>query len=130
LIANAHKRIDYSPLQTKRHKLAGAALSRYATDPAAFIDQCIIIDDAQDHGDGVGTMPFKLWAAQAELLQAMETEPRLLILKARQLGISWLCCAYALHQSLHKAQHLTLNFSIGQEEANEMMRRITSCTGA
>jgi len=112
-------------LELRRRKAVGVInTSIYATDCAAFIDQCIIIDDAQDHGEGVGTMPFKLWEAQEELLQAMETEPRLLILKARQLGISWLCCAYALWLCLFKPSRLVLTFSIGQEEANEMMRRI------
>ncbi len=95
-------------------------------DVATFIDQYVIIDDAQDHGDGVGTMPFKLWDAQRTLLEAMDSEQRLLILKARQLGISWLCCAYALHLCLSKPNRLVLTFSIGQEEANEMMRRITA----
>lgn len=95
-----------------------------ALDCATFIDRYVIIDDAQDHGEGVGTMSFTLWEAQKDLLGAMEAEPRLLILKARQLGISWLCCAYALHLCLFKPNRLVLTFSIGQEEANEMMRRI------
>lgn len=97
-----------------------------APDVDDFINDHIIIDDAQDHGDGVGTMPFHLWDAQRELLSAVETEPRLLILKARQLGITWLVCAYALHLCLFKPNRLVLTFSIGQEEANEMMRRITA----
>ena len=89
-----------------------------------FINDHIIIDDAQDHGEGVGTMPFKLWDAQRDVLRALEDEQRILILKARQLGLSWLCCAYALHLCLFKPNRLVLTFSIGQEEANEMMRRI------
>lgn len=93
---------------------------------AAFIDRYVIIDDAQDHGEGVGTMPFKLWEAQKKLLGAIEQEDRLLILKARQLGITWLVCAYALWLCLFRPNRLVLTFSIGQEEANEMMRRITA----
>lgn len=89
---------------------------------AAFIDQHIIIDDAQ--GDGAATMPFRLWAAQSELLDAIQGERLLLILKARQLGISWLCCAYALWLCLYHPGRLVLMFSIGQDEANEMLRRV------
>lgn len=92
---------------------------------AEFIDRYVIIDDAQGDGSS-GVMPFKLWEKQKELLEAIEQEPRLLILKARQLGITWLVCAYALHLCLFKPSRLVLTFSIGQEEANEMMRRITA----
>jgi hypothetical protein len=107
-----------------RRRAARAGGGRYAEDVAGFIHDCIVIDDAQDQAGEAGTMPFHLWEAQLELLGAIETEPRLLILKARQLGITWLVCAYALWLCLHRPQRLVLTFSIGQNEANEMMRRI------
>ena len=90
-----------------------------------FIDRYIVIDDAQDQGDGLGVMPFVLWPAQRALLHDMQTEPRLLILKARQLGISWLACAYALWLCLSKPGRVVLAFSKGQDEANELNRRVT-----
>jgi len=123
LVANSRYKLDHGPPPDLRRR-ASSAGGVAVPSLAAFIDECVIIDDAQDHGDGVGTMPFKLWDAQRDLLGAIEAEPRLLILKARQLGISWLCCAYALHLCLFKPNRLVLTFSIGQEEANEMMRRI------
>ena len=91
---------------------------------AEFINTYVLIDDAQDHGDGLGVMPFTLWPAQRDLLADMQTEPRLLILKARQLGISWLACAYALHMCLAKPGRVVLAFSKGQAEANELTRRV------
>lgn len=121
----AKARLDADPalsaLSRTRAGAAGGALTCFE-----FIDNHVIIDDAQDHGEGVGTMPFKLWDAQRELLDSIVGEDRLLILKARQLGISWLVCAYALWLCLFKPNRLVLTFSIGQEEANEMMRRITA----
>ena len=48
----------------------------------------------------------------------------ILILKARQLGISWLCCAYALWLCLFKLGQTVLCFSKGQFEADELLRRI------
>lgn len=99
-------------------------VERYADDVAGFIHECVVIDDAQDQAGEAGTMPFHLWPAQVELLEAVAAEPRLLILKARQLGITWLVCAYALWLCLHRPQRLVLTFSIGQNEANEMMRRM------
>ena len=41
-----------------------------------FIDRYIVIDDAQDQGDGLGVMPFVLWPAQRALLHDMQTETR------------------------------------------------------
>jgi phage FluMu gp28-like protein len=55
----------------------------------------------------------------------MIDERLLLILKARQLGISWLTCAYALWLCLYHPGKVVLAFSKGQEEANELTRRIT-----
>ena len=112
--------------EARRRTARTAAPGVGVVDVAPFINDYIIIDDAQDHSDGGGTMPFHLWDAQRDLLQAIDSEPRLLILKARQLGITWLACAYALHLCLFKPNRLVLTFSIGQEEANEMMRRITA----
>lgn len=91
---------------------------------AAFIHDLVIIDDAQP-GDGeLATMPFHLWPAQEELLKEIEVELLFLILKARQLGISWLVLAYALWLCLYHPGRLALVFSIGQAEANEMLRRV------
>lgn len=109
-----------------RRRRGSVVTPRYAADLAGFVHDCIVIDDAQDHGDGAGTMPFHLWPAQQALLDDLASERLLLILKARQLGITWLVCAYALWLCLHKDQRLVLTFSIGQSEANEMMRRISA----
>lgn len=98
---------------------------RCLVDPDYFIDRYIQIDDAQDQGGEIGMMPFKLWPSQTDLLASIVSERMLLILKARQLGISWLCCAYALWLCLFKAGRLVLIFSKSQEEANEMLRRVS-----
>lgn len=83
-----------------------------------------MIDDAQGLGDGFGTMPFKLWPAQAELLWALLLNRLVLILKSRQLGVSWLCCWYVLWLCFWQAGKLALLLSRGQDEANEMLRRV------
>ena len=66
----------------------------YSQDPAAFVRDCVYIYDAtaQDW------VKFDLWPAQAETLPTMAASRKLVILKARQLGISWLSlglCAVA-----------------------------------
>lgn len=132
MIANSRQRIDYGepPLRSKRRASSSfsssptTAAPGYASDCAGFIHDLIIIDDAQP-GDGeLATMPFHLWPAQEELLGAILGELLLLILKARQLGISWLVLAYALWLCLYHPGRLALVFSIGQDEANEMLRRV------
>lgn len=96
------------------------------TDPAYFIRTYVIIDNAQPGNENdASTMPFDLWDAQADLLTSMRLERLLLILKARQLGISWLVCAYVLWLCLFYPGRLVLMFSIGQDEANEMLRRVS-----
>lgn len=95
-----------------------------SADAAYFIDQFGVIDDAQGHGDGGGTMPFRLWPCQVGVMWALMTVRLVIILKARQLGISWICCGYALWLCLFQKGKVVLVFSKGQPEANEMLRRI------
>lgn len=83
-----------------------------------------MIDDAQGAGDGGGTMPFHLWPAQTQVLWSFLCERLVLILKARQLGISWLCCGYALWLCLFQPGKVVLCFSKGQGDANELLRRV------
>lgn len=69
-------------------------------------------------------MPFHLWPAQVGVMWQLQTERLIIILKARQLGISWECCAYALWRSLFQAGVVVLIFSKGQDDANKMISRI------
>lgn len=78
-------------------------------------------------------MPFRLWPAQIPVLWALmrgglggrqNRDRLLLILKARQLGISWICCSYALWLCLFQPGKLVLLFSKGQDEADELLRRV------
>lgn len=98
--------------------------AKCAADPAYACHAYGVIDDAQGLGDGFGTMPFKLWPAQAELLWALLLNRLVLILKSRQLGVSWICCWYVLWLCFWQAGKLALLLSRGQDEANEMLRRV------
>lgn len=69
-------------------------------------------------------MPFKLWPAQLGVMYALMAGRLVLILKARQLGISWLCCWYALWLMLFHPGKVVLIFSKGQDEASVMLERI------
>lgn len=108
----------------QRQQTAAHTAAHYADDAAGFICEQIWIDDAQDHGLGSGTMPFTLWPEQRRVLSIIIINALVLILKARQLGLSWLCCAYALWLCLYRPGRVVLIFSKGQDEANEMLRRV------
>lgn len=69
-------------------------------------------------------MPFHLWPAQVRVMWALMATRLVIILKARQLGISWICCWYALWLCLFQPGKVVLCFSKGQSEANELLRRI------
>lgn len=69
-------------------------------------------------------VPFDLWPAQAEALGMMERERLIMFLKARQLGLSWLTCAFVLYQCVTRPGQTWLFFSQGQDEADELIRRV------
>lgn len=71
----------------------------------------------------MSVIPFHLWPAQRNALDTIQHEPQVIILKARQLGISWLCIAYALWLCLFHPNKLVMVFSKDQDSANEMIRR-------
>ena len=76
-------------------------------------------------------IPFKLWPAQALSLKVMEKNHRIVLLKARQLGMSWLSLAYALWEMIFYPSATVLIFSRRETEAiyllsNDRMRGMYS----
>lgn len=69
---------------------------------------------------------FVLWPAQIGVMWQLMTQRLLIILKARQLGISWIACAYALWLCFFQPGRLVLIFSRNQALANENKRRIAA----
>ena len=68
---------------------------------------------------------FGLWPEQRRVVVAMDHDRLLVILKARQLGISWLACLYALRLCTLWPGQPVLCLSRGQLEANELVHRIS-----
>src|SRR5688572_14362935 len=94
LWASLFSELGLAPDQPARVSDSGSGAGNL--DVYTFVNDHVIIDDAQGDADTAGTMPFTLWEAQRTLLASIARERLLLILKARQLGISWLVCAYAV----------------------------------
>jgi hypothetical protein len=94
--------------------------SLYRRDVGAFVRDCVWIYDAtaQDW------VRFELWPEQVRTLQTMAGSRKLVILKARQLGISWLSLGYALWLMLFQAPATILLFSLREEESKELLWRL------
>lgn len=68
--------------------------------------------------------PFKLWEAQESALHSIIDNRLNVILKARQLGLSWLVCHIAAHLMLTRSGRLVIALSRSEEEAKELIRRV------
>ena len=66
-------------------------------------------------------MPFALWDAQRVTLETFKAHKLTIILKARQLGLSWLVLCYALWLMLFRPAATVLIFSKRDEEAIELL---------
>jgi hypothetical protein len=89
-----------------------------------FIEHYIYIEEP-DNKENILQL-FKLWESQKEVLKSI-TENRLnIILKARQLGVTWLTLAYSLHLLLFNVGYLIIALSKTEEDAKELIRRLST----
>lgn len=91
-----------------------------ARDPAYFAHSYGQVYNATDRA----WLPFRLWPAQVAVLRQMQRERLLVVLKARQLGLTWLALAYGLHTLLFGAPATVLLFSLREAEAVELLGRL------
>ena len=68
--------------------------------------------------------PFNMWPAQEETLLSIHENRRNIILKARQLGITWLVISYASWVLLLRSGRTVIGLSRTEEEAKELVRRL------
>ena len=95
--------------------------SQPAPEVSRWIDAEVWIEEPQS--GGVGLIPFHLWPAQQSALDVIAQIKQVIILKARQLGLSWLVIAYAVWLCLYHRNQTVLVFSKDQDSANEIVRR-------
>lgn len=103
----------------RRRRNGGASV---AIPPAHEFISRLTIEEPQ--GDDTAIIPFDLWSAQEQALSVITESMRLIILKARQLGITWLILAWAYWLCIHHKGKVILFFSKGQLEADELIRRV------
>ena len=85
-----------------------------------FINKYCFINDP-DYGE----IPFYLWSCQDELLEQIETSNKhFIILKARQLGISWTLACKALHLANFNRNKKILIISKTEDDAKDFLEKI------
>lgn len=89
-------------------------------DPVYFISEYVCIEDV----DSGLPVPFALWPKQIEALEAFIRERLTIVLKARQLGFTWLALALAVYFMLFMPGFRVVGLSRGEDEAKELVRRV------
>ena len=98
---------------------AGEAASRGLAqrDFRQFLPYVRILDPPP----GGGIIPFQPWPHLVELAQAFRQHRLIVVVKAKQVGVSWQVAGYAVHTAAyHEAAQVTL-FSKGQLEAGDLL---------
>lgn len=86
----------------ERPDLRAGLAERYRRDPVAWIKHWAVTYDPRKAGDPdiPTTMPFVLFRRQEELalflLECIDTQQNGLAEKARDMGATWLCCAFSV----------------------------------
>ena len=101
-------------------------LRKCARSAAYFVTQFVRIEMQVRHADQQRTewRPFAMWPEQLALLRTVAGSPKVAVLKARQLGITWLVLAYALWLMLFRRGSTVMLFSRSDVEAKELLRRL------
>jgi hypothetical protein len=88
------------------------------SSPAYFLHSYVRIYDALA-GDW---LPFHLWPAQTETLDTLHSRRLVVILKARQLGLTWLVLGFTLWEMLFRPAATVLLFSRRDDEAVDLLK--------
>ena len=90
-------------------------------DPVFFTKTFVHIED-KDAEELI--QPFQLWPAQEEALRSIHAHRLNVILKARQLGITWLALSVAAWRLILFTGRTVVCFSRAEDEAKELVRRM------
>ena len=96
--------------------------AKCAINPAYFVDTYLKINDPNK--PGTEWFPFKVWKAQKKSIRLIHKNDKIVVLKARQLGITWIMIAYALWMMVFKPGSMILLFSKTSDDARELMGRL------
>lgn len=83
------------------------------------------IEVPNGNGTEVAYVPFEVWPDQIGVLDTMAREHLVVFLKARQIGLSWLACLFAMRNCSLYPGYPVLCLSRGQLEADDLVHRIS-----
>lgn len=86
-----------------------------------FIEKFVKIEDRDAAELAV---PFTLWKNQVTALLSFINNKLNIVLKARQLGLTWLALAYAIWRMVHQTGYAVVAMSKREEDAKELTRRV------
>lgn len=87
-------------------------------NPAYFVDRFVRIYNASIKA----WIPFRIWPAQVTAIEQLQQNQYVIMLKARQLGMSWLCLSYSLWLMLFRPSATILIMSKRDDEAVELLQ--------
>lgn len=85
-----------------------------------FLNEYVWIENKETKA----AMKLKLWPSQAKIISEITGCLLLIILKARQLGLTWLTAAYVLWRSIKHPLHLTVIISVNEDLSIEFLNRV------
>jgi hypothetical protein len=88
-----------------------------STSPVFFLDRYGHLYDPP----GRGWVRFRLWPAQVQALERLAAHRLAVVLKARQLGMSWLTVGFGLWQMIFRPAATVLLFSQRDDEAVHLL---------
>lgn len=105
----------YAALQEERRYILEESESEY------FIEKYCKIESKDNLGDAA--VPFNLWDAQKKALTDFQENKLNIVLKARQLGLTWLVVCFLVHQCLRFSGFTALILSETEIKSKELVNR-------
>ena len=89
-----------------------------------FLRRHVWLADRAPDGTAAGAIPWEWWPDHDRMVADLDTQQRLIVLKARQLGLSWLLAARHAYEALTMPGSLAGVVSAGETEAAEFISKI------
>ncbi len=110
------------PLAVRAEAMAELLWREAKRDCARFISKYVFIEDRDAEGLAI---PFALWPGQEEALQTFLRNRLVIILKARQLGLTWLVLSYIAWRLVFTPGYSVVALSEKEDpNAKELVRRL------
>lgn len=98
--------------------------ANYWNIPRREIDFSAELDDFDDPWAEEESRSFGLWPYQADLAASLLTEPRIFILKARQIGVTTMIAAYCVWRCITKPGTLVIFVSKTEDDAKAVITQM------